>query len=64
MLSPFKSNTDWMTTEDKILALSDHQLQADIPPLMRAQGFTEEEIRRALQIVVDFREQHRMPVIE
>ncbi len=65
MLSPTKTkNTDWMSTEDKILSMSDIQLQSEMPPLMRIQGFSEEEIQRALQIVVDFREQHQMPTIE
>ncbi|MCP4935527.1 MAG: hypothetical protein GY927_15315 [bacterium] len=53
-----------MSTEDKILSMSTHQLQTEMPPLMRIQGFSEEEIRRALQIVVEYREQHQMPIIE
>ncbi len=59
-----KPNTDWMSTEEKILSMSDIQLQSEMPPLMRSKGFSEEEIRRALQIVVEFREQHQMPIIE
>jgi hypothetical protein len=65
MLSPTKTkNTDWMSTEDKILSMSTHQLQTEMPPLIRSQGFSEEEIRRALRIVVEFRERHQMPIIE
>jgi len=57
-------NTDWLSTEDKVLTMSDHQLHSDVPGMMRVQGFTEEEIRRALQIVAEFRDQHKIPIIE
>ncbi|MCP4183134.1 MAG: hypothetical protein GY761_07420, partial [Hyphomicrobiales bacterium] len=57
-------NTDWMSTEDKILSMTNDQLQTEMPPLMRTQGFSEEEIHRALQIVVEFRDRHQMPIIE
>jgi hypothetical protein len=57
-------NTDWMSTEEKILSMTNDQLQIEMPPLMRSKGFSEEEIRRALQIVVEFRERHQMPIIE
>ena len=44
--------------------MSEHQLQTEVPTMMRLQGFTEEEIGRALQIVVEFRDRHKMSVIE
>ena len=53
-----------MSIEDRILAMTENQLQANVPPLMRDQGFTEEEIHRAMQIFFEFRQQHRIPVIE
>lgn len=53
-----------MSIEDRVLAMTDDQIQASIPPLMRAQGFTQEETLRALQIVFEFRQQHKIPVIE
>ena len=64
MMSTLTTNTDWMTTEDKVLSMSDYQLQTEVPSMMRLQGFTEEEINRALQIVVEFRDRHKMPVIK
>ena len=63
-MTTLTTNTDWMTTEDKVLSMSDYQLQTEVPAMMRQQGFTEEEIRRALQIVVEFRNRHKMQVIE
>ena len=57
-------NTDWMSTQDKVLSMSDNQLHTDVPPMMRAQGFSETEIYRALQIVAEFRDRQKMPVID
>ena len=64
MTSLQKLNTDWMSTQDKVLAMSDNQLNTEIPTVMRAQGFSEIEICRALQIVAEFRDWHKMPVID
>ncbi len=59
-----QTNTDWISTEEKVLTMSDHQLHSDIPAIMRVHGFTEDEIKRAIQIVVEFRDQHKMPIID
>lgn len=64
MTTTINPYTDWITTEEKILSMSDYQLQSEVPSMMRRQGFTEEEICRALQIVVEFRDRHKVPVIE
>jgi len=44
--------------------MSYHQIHSGIPAMMRMQGFTEDEIHRAVQIVVEFRDQHKLPIIE
>jgi len=59
-----QTHKDWISPEDQILTMSDRQLHFDVPAMMQMYGFTEEEIRCAVQIVVEFHYQHQMPVIE
>ena len=64
MTTLHQPNTDWMSAQDKVLAMSDSQLNTKVPSVMRAQGFSEAEICRAIQIVAEFRDRHKMPVID
>ena len=64
VISFHKINEERILPEYKILTIIEQQLFCDFPMTMRLHGYSEDEIDRALQIVVAFRDQHQMPVIE
>lgn len=65
LLSFFKTAPRQQSVEDKILAMSDHAVQVAIPQKLRETGlFTEDEIDRAVDCLVEFRAQNRLDIIE
>ncbi len=65
MLTLFKAEPRQQSIEDKILAMSDHAVHVTVPQQLRETGlFTEDEIERAVDWLVQYREQHHLDVIE
>ena len=64
VISFLKFNEERILPEYKILTIIVQQLIFDFLMTMRLHGYSEDEINWALQIVVAFRDQHQMPVID
>jgi hypothetical protein len=65
MLSIFTPEPRQMSIEDRILGMSEHAIRTKIPDKLRETGlFTEEEIERAVDWLIDYRAQHHLDVIE
>ena len=61
----FHTNNCEQSLEEKILAMSDDDVQYKIPDQLRETGlFSEGEIERAIEWLLDFRSQHHLDVIE
>lgn len=65
MLTLFQTSNREQSLEEKILAMSDDDVQYKIPDQLRETGlFSEGEIERAIAWLQEFRCQHRLDVIE
>jgi len=65
MLTFFQTSNREQSLEEKILAMSDDDVQYKIPDQLRETGlFSEGEIERAIAWLRDFRSQHHLDVIE
>lgn len=65
MLSLFNTEQHEQSLEDKILAMSEHTVHVTVPQQLRETGlFTEDEIERAVDWLVAYREQRHLDVIE
>ncbi len=65
MLSLFKTQQESISPEEKLLSMTERQIRNELPPKLRQTGlFTEDEISRAIELLVDFRSKHSLEVIE
>ena len=65
MLSLFTSEPRRISIEERILAMSDHTIRDKIPEKLRETGlFSEDEIERAVDWLLEYRKHHHLDVIE
>ena len=65
MLSIFTPEPRQISVEERILGMSDHAIQTKIPDKLRETGlFSEDEIKRAVAWLIEYRAEHHLDVIE
>lgn len=65
MLSKFTPEPRPTSLEERILAMSDHTVRTRIPDELRETGlFSEDDIERAVDWLIEYRARHHLDVIE
>ena len=54
-----------MSIEEKILAMTEHTIRNDLPDKLRETGlFSEDDIARAIDWLIEYRAHHHLDIIE
>lgn len=65
MFSIFYTEPRTTSIEERILTMSEHTIRSKIPDKLRDTGlFSEDEIEHAVTLLLQYREQHQLDIIE